>query len=289
MPNYDPYNALWLSYSSISDFVKCPRAYYLKNVYKDSNTGNKISLIKPSLALGQCIHQILENISSLPKDSRFNKSLQQRLDLAWEKIKGKKGGFLNADIEHKYKRRAQDVLERVYKNPGPLKKLAVKIKDDLPHFWLSKQENIILCGKLDWLEYLPKEDAVHIIDFKTGHTRNQNSLQLPIYCLLASKCQKRKILQVSFWYLESDNQPVSQSMPNLVQTKKQVLDIAKKIFLARKLNKFNCPKGESGCQACKPFERILNGEGELVGKDLYGADLYILPPKEIDKSESIIL
>ena len=60
------------------------------------------------------------------------------------------------------------MLQRVIKHPGPVAKLAVKIKQDLPYYWLSEEDNIILCGKIDWLEYLPDQDGVHIIDFKTS-------------------------------------------------------------------------------------------------------------------------
>src|ERR1035437_4279352 len=31
----DKFNAVWVSHSSIGDFLKCPRLYYLHNVYKN--------------------------------------------------------------------------------------------------------------------------------------------------------------------------------------------------------------------------------------------------------------
>jgi len=30
----DKFAAIWISHSSISDFLKCPRSYFLKNIYK---------------------------------------------------------------------------------------------------------------------------------------------------------------------------------------------------------------------------------------------------------------
>ena len=57
----------------------------------------------------------------------------------------------------------------------------------------SPEENIILCGKIDWLKYNEDTDSVCIIDFKTGkHDENGESLQLPIYQLLLKNLQKRK-------------------------------------------------------------------------------------------------
>ena len=34
----DKYTAVWVSHSSMGDFLKCPRAYFLHNVYKDPKT-----------------------------------------------------------------------------------------------------------------------------------------------------------------------------------------------------------------------------------------------------------
>src|SRR3989338_4517432 len=114
----DKYTAVWVSHSSITDFLKCPRAYFLHNIYK---------------------------------------------------------------------KRGEEMLSYLGQNPGPLKNLAVKIKMDLPYYYLSEQDNIILCGKIDWLEYLPESDSVHIIDFKTGRgEEDKDSLQLPIYHLLVT-------------------------------------------------------------------------------------------------------
>ena len=63
----DKYTAYWVSHSSINDFLKCPRAYFLKNVYKDPKTGRKIKLISPPLALGQAVHEVVESLSVLTK------------------------------------------------------------------------------------------------------------------------------------------------------------------------------------------------------------------------------
>ncbi|MCJ7827967.1 PD-(D/E)XK nuclease family protein, partial [Patescibacteria group bacterium] len=164
----DKYSAVWVSHSSISDFLTCPRAYYLKNVYKDPKTGHKVQLMSPPLALGQVVHEVLEELSVLPTKERFQESLLPRYRLVWQKVAGRQGGFTDPVGEKKYYERGERMLKKVMEEPGPLKNLAVKIKMELPWYWLSSEEGIILCGKIDWLEYLEKEKAVHIIDFKTG-------------------------------------------------------------------------------------------------------------------------
>jgi len=272
----DKFTAVWVSHTSISDFLKCPRAYYLKNVYKDPITKHKIKLMSPPLALGQSVHEVLESLSTLPRDGRFTEPLMDKFERAWAKVSGKKGGFLNDESEYKYKKRGMDMLRRVWNNPGPITQPAVKIQTDLPYFWLSEEDNIILCGKVDWLEYLPDTDSVHIIDFKTGKSEEDSeSLQLPIYCVLVTECQKRKVAKASYWYLDSSDTLTEKPLPNFEESKKRILDVARQMKLARQINRFKCPKGEDGCMCCRPFESILKGEAELVGEDDYHADVYI--------------
>jgi len=275
----DKYTAVWVSHTSIHDFLECPRAYFLKNVYKNPDTGHKIKLMSPALSLGQAVHEVIESLSVLPTDKRFNESLVNKFEIAWKKVAGKKGGFLNRDVEQLYKNRGLAMLERVRKNPGPLKNLAVKIHMDLPQCWLSEEENIMLSGKVDWLEYLPETDSVHIIDFKTSkNDENDDSLQLPIYNILVSTCQPRKVIGASYWYIERSDTPIEKKLPDLEESRERILKIARQIKTARALVRFKCEYG--GCRACTPFERILKGEAELVGVDEYGRDTYIL--EEVD-------
>lgn len=287
--NGDKYTALWISHTSIGDFLACQRTYYLKHVYKDPATGHKIKIISPPLALGQAVHEVIEEISTLSKDERFILPLIQRFDQAWTKVAGKKGGFTNIESETNYKKRGQEMVGKLIKNPGPLKNLAVKINQNLPHYWFSKKDNIILCGKIDWLEYLPNTDSVHIIDFKTSkNDESPESLQLSIYHLLARNCQRHPVAKASYWYLERSDKPSERKLPDPKKSEEKILEIAKKIKLARQLERFKCP--HNGCHACRPYEKILQGSGELVGVDSFRTDVYIVDKNnEETKKESVIL
>jgi len=286
----DKFTAVWVSHTSISDFLKCPRAYYLKNVYRDPVTKHKIKLMTPALALGQSVHEVLESLSQIQRGSRFSIPLPNKFEQAWEKVKGEKGGFTNSDTEYQYKKRGLEMLARVYNHPGPINNLSVKIQMDLPYYWLNEEDNIILCGKVDWLEYLPETDSVHIIDFKTGKIQEEeSSLQLPIYSLLVAKCQKRKTTKASYWYLAESDTLTEKSLPNLEEAEKKILEIARQMKLARQLNRFKCKNGEDGCFACKSFESILRKEAKLVGQDEYKADVYIIPQVDEENRDGEIL
>lgn len=273
----DKYSAVWLSHSSISSFKHCPRSYYLSTIYRDPITLHKVSIINPSMALGSAVHEVLESLSVLPTEKRFDVSLIERFQKSWSKVSGQMGGFTDKETEEKFKQKGEDMLRRVMAHPGPLSLKAVKIKTDLPQYWLSEEAGLMLCGKLDWLEYNQSDDSVNILDFKTGLGEEQvDSLQLPIYYLLAHNCQTHQVKKASYWYIAKDDAPIEKKLPDLDKSKELVMKIGKEIKLARQLNRFKCKEGELGCKYCTPYEKILRGEAIFVGNGDYGSDLYII-------------
>ncbi len=283
----DKYTATWVSHSSISDFLACPRAYFLNNVYRNPSSGKKISLMAPPLALGQIVHEIIESLAVLPVKDRFSEPLIPKFNYSWKKVSGEKGGFTSKEQEERYRMRGESMLKRVVDNPGPVANLAVRISRELPQYYLSDTDNIILCGKIDWLEYDKDSDSVKVLDFKTSKKEeNPDSLQLPIYALLASNCQQRPVTGVSYWYLDFADTPQAQVLPDLDSAAKQILRIAKDIKLARALARFKCPQGELGCRACRPLEKIARGEGKYLGENSYGHELYSVQydPSELESS-----
>jgi ATP-dependent helicase/DNAse subunit B len=288
----DKFKAVWVSHSSISDFLACPRSYYLKNVYKDPKTNHKMTIMSAPLALGQAVHNVLEDLANIPTDKRFETPLVDKYEEQWKKISGENGGFFSTEIENEYKERGLKMIQRVQQIKEPLNRLAVKIDMDLPNYWLSEQDNIILCGKVDWLEYLKDTDSVNIVDFKTGRREeNPDSLQLPIYHLLVKNCQKREVTKASYWYLETDDTLTEKDLPDLEEAHNKVLTIAKKIKVARQLESYTCPKGDEGCMYCKPFEKILNGDAQFVRTDEIKRDVYIMQreSEDTDNREGVLI
>ena len=276
----DKYNAVWVSHSSIGDFLKCPRLYYLHNVYKNE-AGRKINITNSALSLGIAVHETLEGLSKYKAEERFLKPLEETFEIEWKKVSGKTGGFKSELEEVETKERGRNMILRVAKNPGPLAKKTVKLQPSHnnmpPNFFLSEEENIILNGKIDWLEYIPEDDSIRVLDFKTGkNEEKEGSLQLPIYLLLLNNLQKRKVSGAAYWYLDNSDKPISVNLPDAVKAHSTVLEIARKIKIAREKNEFNCPRGKAGCFACKPFEKILKGEAEYIGVGGYGQEMYIM-------------
>ncbi|OGZ63848.1 MAG: hypothetical protein A3A98_00990 [Candidatus Staskawiczbacteria bacterium RIFCSPLOWO2_01_FULL_40_39] len=276
----DKYSALWVSHSSIGDFIKCPRAYYLHNIYRTKDN-RKINTVSPALSLGIAVHDTLENLANFKTEIRFNVPLEVAFEENWKKVSGKLGGFKSETEEAEAKERARNMVLRVQKNPGPLAKLTVKLRphanDMPPNFYLSEADNIILNGKIDWLEYVPENDSIRVIDFKTGkNEESPDSLQLPIYALLLHNLQKRKVSGAAYWYLDKDDKPKDVALPEIDPAKERVLAIAKKIKEAKERGVFECSRKTYGCFACTPFEKIIKGEAEFVGIGGYNQELYLI-------------
>jgi len=276
----DKYSAVWVSHSSISDFLKCPRLYYLKNIYKNER-GKKVTLTSPALSLGIAVHETIEGLKNYKVEERFSKPLEETFEKEWVKVSGKMGGFKTEAEEAEAKERGRNMILRVAQNPGPLLNKTIKLPESHngmpPNYFISQDDNIILNGKIDWLEYIEADDSLRVIDFKTGkNEEKKDSLQLPIYTLLLTALQKRKISGAAYWYLDKDNDPVNMPLPNLKKAHNIVLTHAKRIKEAREKNEFSCPRGPGGCFACKPMEKILKGEAEFVGIGNYGQEIYIV-------------
>jgi ATP-dependent helicase/DNAse subunit B len=266
----DKYSAVWVSHSSMGDFLRCPRLYFFRNVYKDPKTGKKINLVNPSLSLGQAVHGALEGLARHKAEERFSRPLLGALEEEWLKISGKRGGFQSGEEEEEVKKRGREMILRVERHPGPLARKTVKMppthNNMPPNFFLSAEENIILCGKIDWLEYMPEDDSVRVIDFKTGkYDEKEDSLQLPIYRLLLDALQKRKVSGAAYWYLDRDDEPTAVVLPAAHEATQKVMAAALAVKKAREGKEFSCPRGRGGCFACRPFEKILSGEAESVG------------------------
>jgi ATP-dependent helicase/DNAse subunit B len=277
----DKYSAVWVSHSSMGDFLKCPRAYFLKNIYKDPKTGKKMGIVNPALSLGQAVHEALENLKDIPLEQRLGRDLFADYNLAWEKVSGKKGGFESSGQEAQSKERGRAMIERVVKKPGPIGRKTVRLKEAHnnmpPNFFISEEDNIILCGLIDWLEYVELDDSIRVLDFKTGkHDESEDSLQLPIYILLLGALQKRTISGAAYWYLDRSNVPEEVPLPNIAEAKEKVLAVARRVKTAREKKEFLCPRGSAGCFACRDFEAVLRGEAELVGTGSYGTTMYMI-------------
>jgi RecB family exonuclease len=241
-----------------------------------------MTLVTPHMSLGIAVHNVLEGLGAYPASERMTRDLRAQFEEEWEKVTGKRGGFTSEEQEEEFKMRGKEMINTAIKDPRFLVNKRIKLpQSNMPcNFYLSEEDNIILNGLIDWIEYLDN-DTLHMIDFKTGkHEEKGSSLQLPIYLLLCNALQKRKVTKASYWYLETDKM-VEKELPDEETARRDVYAVAIKVKEARDKKEFNCPQGEDGCMNCRVYEDILklkNGEEsgmEYVGVGGFNQDVYI--------------
>ncbi len=252
---------LWISYSAISSYARCPHLYYLEYEYRNPKTGSRIQITNPYLSLGSAVHETLEGLLGTPPKERIKVDLKKRFADIFDNYRGLKGGFLSRKKEDAFQQRGVEMMERVEKSSF-LAKPSIDTIGDFPTFNLIG-EDVKLVGNVDWIESLPGGGA-HIIDFKTGNSKENNgSLQLPIYTILAKNNLKEKVERVSYWYLQHDDEPVEQGIGDLDFHISTLREKAAMIKKAIDENYFPCNYAEK-CFSCSDYEKIFKGEAEMV-------------------------
>lgn len=270
-------NAVFLSTTSLGNFEKCPQLYYYSHVYK-SPRGLKIQIINPSLAIGACVHDTLEQFLKLAPADRLKSEIFRIFEWNWKSFSGEKGGFILKEEEDQARQRASSMLERFAGNKHFLETEAVKIPG-FPKVDLG--DDLFLTGKLDWIE--KEGDIYHVIDFKTGkNEEKEDSQQLPIYSLLVSKILKTDKIKTSYWYLDKDDNPKPFPGADLEETYKTIKQKGEIIKLVRETKSYRCQSGNEHCWACKDIYEVAHGKGKLVHVDPVNRkqEIYILIGEE---------
>jgi hypothetical protein len=252
---------LWISHSAISSYTKCPHLYYLEYEYRNPKTQNRIQIINPYLSLGSAVHETIEELADFPIKKRIKISLTDRFVEVFKKYRGLRGGFISEKKEEDFFKKGVQMIEIVEKS-NFLARPSIKTTTNFPNINLIG-ENIKLVGSIDWIELLPSGGA-HIIDFKTGGTKENNgSLQLPIYKILAKGNLKEKVEKVSYWHLQHDKLPIEQKIKDINSSLKTLKEKAEQIKRAIDERNFPCEYGKK-CFACRDYEKIFRGEAELI-------------------------
>ncbi len=304
----DKYKAIWLSHSSIGDYEKCPRLYYLHNIYKDKTTNRKIGIVSPYMSLGIAVHNVVEALRVFKVDERKEKisNMLADFEIEWQKVTGKKGGFESPEQEAEFKARGIEMLGNVIKDPKMLLHKTIATSsyydgDMLPNYYISTEENIILCGNVDWIEYMDESKTLRVVDFKTGRNEEkEESMQLFIYKLLIEKLGcKWPVSSGAYWYFDnglvtekniSDDEKMNEIVNKII---KIGIEIREKKFewsesanygrggwAERKnfVDNFKCISSDGPCRACADYEKVFakDPSAQYMGVDMYGKDSYFI-------------
>lgn len=264
-------NPIFISYTSLSDFLKCPRTYYLKNIYRDKNTGFRIQVASPYLSLGATVHDsirwFLDLGSQVSKDQ-----LEKKFRNLWLKFRGKKGGFVGDLQEAEFGKRGLKMLDNFYQNAKLLGKEAPLL--NFPKYVL--EDNLVLMGNIDFIGE-QSNGTLHVLDFKTGIKEEEDPLQLYIYAILAESNYQKEVSKISYWYLDKDESPKEAVSDPLDEKLRWLKEKAREIKKAIEKNEWVCINPDT-CRDCKNYQAIIDGKGVYQFTDFkYKKLAYFLP------------
>lgn len=264
-------DALFISYTGLNDFSRCPRAYYLKNVYRDPKTGYKLQIASPYLTLGGVVHDSLKWFLDMNRQVTKDQLISKFRNL-WLKYRGKRGGFIDISQEAEFGKRGLSMLEHFYQNAQVLEpNLEV---DSFLKYRLSPR--IFLNGKLDFLGELP-DSSLHVLDFKTGIKDEEDPLQLYIYAILAESNYQKPVTKISYWYIDRDTTPKEAVLDPLDERLDWITKKAQEIEKMIQEGNWICIKDPELCRDCQDYQNIIEGKGEfLFSDDSFKKQVYFL-------------
>lgn len=268
-------DALWVSYTALKDFLKCPKSYYLKNRYRDPKTGHRLQIAAPPMTLGSLVHDAikwyLQTNRVAGKDDVIKKFRNH-----WLKYRGKRGGFSSIQEESDFGKRGLKMLDNFWGNAKVLEP-NVAVYDFL-RFKLD--EKIVFIGKLDFLGNLP-DGSLHVLDFKTGSKDEEDPTQLHAYAILAESNFQKPVSKISYWYLDRDIGPKEAVLDSLEDKVVWLKGKCQEIEKAIAKNEWVCAK-EDSCYDCQKYQAIINGKGEFLFSDTeFKKDVYYFDGKSL--------
>lgn len=264
--------ALFISYTALKDFLKCPKSYYLKNRYRDPKTGYRLQIASGPMTLGSLVHDAikwyLQTNRVAEKAQVINKYRNH-----WLKYRGKKGGFLSREQEGDFGKRGLEMLDNFLQNVSLL-------EPNIPAYDFLRYNldaGIVFTGKVDFIGKLPDE-SLHILDFKTGAKDEEDATQLHSYGILAESNFQKPVSKLSYWYLDRDNTPKEAVLDPLEEKVEWLKDKALQIQEAIEKDNWVCIEKDGSYNECGKYQAIIDGKGEFqFSDDDFKKDIYYLP------------
>lgn len=271
-------NAIFISYTSLKDFNKCPRAYFLKNIYRNPKTGFRLQIASPHLTLGSTVHDAIKWYLQMSGQITKEQLIAKYRNF-WLRFRGKKGGFADLEEEAEFGKRGMKMLNNFWENAKILEIEVLTI--DFPKYNLI--EDVVLTGNFDFVG-LRDDGSLHLLDFKTGSKDEDDALQLDLYAILAESNFGKSVTKASYWYLDREPKPKEIVLDNLEEKLEWIiqkgLEVKKAIsegLPAGRQGMWVCSLGEDLCSDCRIYQAIIDGKGEFQFSDeKFKKDIYYL-------------
>jgi RecB family exonuclease len=202
-------NRLRLSYSKMSLFERCPRAYHL--LYNEKKPPKP----QPFFSFGSCIHAVMENFYD--PASRDKPSLEHMLSLLEEQWRFFRAGYRSQEEETSYYSEGVRMLELFHHRFVENKpfKPATHIEK---YFELPVGKDAVMTGFIDRIDTVPNGGSI-ILDYKTEPTdRTQQAvdkdLQLTLYYWAGREFLNLDIRQLGLFMMKHDKMILTSRTPD---------------------------------------------------------------------------
>lgn len=264
--------ALFISYTALKDFLKCPNSYYLKNRYRDPKSGYRLQIASGPMTLGSLVHDAIKWYLQTNRVANKDQVIKKYRN-HWLKYRGKKGGFLSSEQEGDFGKRGLQMLDNFLKNVSIL-------EPNIPAYDFLRYQldaKIIFTGKVDFIGRLADE-TLHILDFKTGAKDEEDSTQLHSYAIMAESTFQKPVSKLSYWYLDRDDSPKEAVLDPLEEKIDWIKDKALQIQDAIEKDVWECIEKDGPYNECQKYQAIIDGKGEFqFSDDDFKKDIYYLP------------
>ncbi|MBN1872284.1 MAG: ATP-dependent helicase [Candidatus Omnitrophica bacterium] len=204
------------SFTQIESYMSCPLKY--KYSFVDIIPRRQ----KPYFSLGTVMHEVLRQFygfvqQGVPVDSE---KLLEIYENCWLS-----SGYNSKKEERLYKARGRKELMEFYK---------INKADLIRPLYLEKKFTIELGGRpfkgyIDRIDEL-EDGKVEIIDYKTGKSEKESTIQLDLYAIAAAEKLGLDVGKLSFYYISTNKKRTfARSFEDLEKTKSKVSDVISKI------------------------------------------------------------
>lgn len=193
-----------ISHYKATTYQKCPRAYYFE--YLDPEIvpiKRQLKKPRPELEVGNTVHLTLFNYFKEPSSERSFITLKRILDRVWKPPQGERYGFVSIEEERRWYREALMMLKIFYEQQSDTQHLFY-VPDPQSREEIIKiplDTDLVLMGKVDRIDELA--DGLHVIDYKTGKSQNDDDFQIMTYVILAKQRFGKTVKKASYFYLRT--------------------------------------------------------------------------------------
>ena len=213
---------LRLSPSSVMGYRNCPQKYLFEKLWSIQGEA------QATLTFGRVVHSTIKRVmTEVKKGNRLTfDDVRAIYETEWSAV-----GFEDDYQEQEYKKDGLEQLKVFY---AAMMESLPEILEQEKSFELDLENNVIVNGRIDQINFLGQQVDVEIVDYKTGKPRSaseaKKDLQLSIYAIAVKEILELNPVRLVFHYLQNnERQETTRDAKQLDEAQKMVQETAAEI------------------------------------------------------------